>query len=1321
MPEFWILPNHPHFSDFINKKFNKEAISNSLNEKTKLIKWIDDEQKIMTPFDHQWFVSNYLNDNTPYRGLLLYHGLGSGKSGASITIAEGFKNKKIVILTPASLKNNYKIEISKFGEMAYTKNYNWNYILHENYDNFLEKLGISQNNFDQLNKNKKKNKRGIWLIDIDKKPNYNELKKKEQKDLCNQINFLISKKYSIIGYDGSYSTIKYIFKLLPINIQKKILNKCNIKFKNKSKEKNIKKKDGKSPVVKGNKKEEKERKRKEKEEEKKKKAECKKLKKVYDPKTKECRDRKKRSPKKKMKQKAGATKEYKCNIFKNEDDIEINYESWSKNIMKVVNCFRFQSESIINKSNEWCNDWNPFNNKVIIIDEIHNLISSINSSSLFGNIIYQLILNAFDLKLVFLSGTPVRNNLYEFGLIYNLLKGKVPIYRIKNIKNLENDDLKNKLEENKYIEKVILRNDGKNNSIYFTRTPNKFQKTNKTSLSDPKNFEKYLVNSDSLGDSDTEINKKLFKIIKDDLNLDLEIEYLGKFSYFQKYIKAPHNLEKRKMNKKNVESINKSKKEFKDLVLNDNSYFKEIVQGTTSFYNEIYKKDDNGNKISLFPNVKLKEVNLPITYQILDQYIELRKIEQEKEEKSAKFNQIKSGDLKVTSLFKVYTRQASIFTFPKDISRPRKKIMSSELYKKYIEFLDIILDINENEMKFEDFMQKIKDNTYDINDLKLNVDIFNELIKKYNLGKGLLNNEKYINNLIKLDQEMVDSITNDKHKLEDIAKENPNEIEKELTKILKKSKIKDLLSKIRDSDAKYNEKLKKAVDRLDKKIKENKNFKLENWSPKYNRMLNLISKTPGLVLVYSSFRNVEGIQIFKKILNNNGYHEYDYNSKNKNFKKNDYVRYSYKEHKWGSYKIVNIDKKTNKIKIQNQDEEHEVDRKNIFKCSYLEWNTGDKGKKALEIFNHNDNKFGQNCLILLITKSGAEGLNLKNVRQVHLMEPYWNNSRRDQVIGRARRIGSHLSLPEDQRNVNVYNYILNISDEMIEEIKDNKKQTTKLSLATKKEYATVLSKDKWKTTDMQIIEIAKEKEKDINKLLKMVKETALDCDFNYESNKNTDAFSTYNDGLDCYNSLLGTKHVLDDFQVLKNMKKNKLKIKKDKYTSYLYNFLKNKEKLFFLIKSEDHENCEIFDGYFYYFHRLYNNLNIASNKKDIEYINEIYPFDLLNKHKYKQVGIFVNGKFKLDKSYENKYIFSGKEIQIKNSDNKQKIKLLDFYTFISRIINALELTINNEIDIKNVEYKKFETTIISNDQFKIVFNIIKDTFKKPNKLDKWIV
>ena len=70
--------------------------------------------------------------------------------------------------------------------------------------------------------------------------------------------------------------------------------------------------------------------------------------------------------------------------------------------------------------------------------------------------------------------------------------------------------------------------------------------------------------------------------------------------------------------------------------------------------------------------------------------------------------------------------------------------------------------------------------------------------------------------------------------------------------------------------------------------------------------------------------------------------------------------------------------------------------------------------------------YGQQCVLLLATQSGAEGISLKCVRQVHIMEPYLNNVRIEQVIGRARRIASHVKLPKDQRNVTVFKYIIKL-------------------------------------------------------------------------------------------------------------------------------------------------------------------------------------------------------------------------------------------------------------------------------------------------------
>jgi superfamily II DNA or RNA helicase len=62
-------------------------------------------------------------------------------------------------------------------------------------------------------------------------------------------------------------------------------------------------------------------------------------------------------------------------------------------------------------------------------------------------------------------------------------------------------------------------------------------------------------------------------------------------------------------------------------------------------------------------------------------------------------------------------------------------------------------------------------------------------------------------------------------------------------------------------------------------------------------------------------------------------------------------------------------------------------------------------------------------MILLITSAGSESLDLKNTRQIHIMEPHWNESRIKQVIGRVIRYKSHDSLPEEERHVTIYRWV----------------------------------------------------------------------------------------------------------------------------------------------------------------------------------------------------------------------------------------------------------------------------------------------------------
>jgi len=78
-----------------------------------------------------------------------------------------------------------------------------------------------------------------------------------------------------------------------------------------------------------------------------------------------------------------------------------------------------------------------------------------------------------------------------------------------------------------------------------------------------------------------------------------------------------------------------------------------------------------------------------------------------------------------------------------------------------------------------------------------------------------------------------------------------------------------------------------------------------------------------------------------------------------------------------------------------------------------------------------NNNHGEIIKVFMITSSGAEGISLKNTRYVHILEPYWHPVRMEQVIGRARRICSHENLPDDERRVNVYLYLMRFTDEQL--------------------------------------------------------------------------------------------------------------------------------------------------------------------------------------------------------------------------------------------------------------------------------------------------
>ena len=69
---------------------------------------------------------------------------------------------------------------------------------------------------------------------------------------------------------------------------------------------------------------------------------------------------------------------------------------------------------------------------------------------------------------------------------------------------------------------------------------------------------------------------------------------------------------------------------------------------------------------------------------------------------------------------------------------------------------------------------------------------------------------------------------------------------------------------------------------------------------------------------------------------------------------------------------------------------------------------------------NNNNKYGEKVKVVLISDSGAEGLDFQNIRQVHVFTPWYTLNKTEQIIGRGVRNLSHCALPFNERNVEIY-------------------------------------------------------------------------------------------------------------------------------------------------------------------------------------------------------------------------------------------------------------------------------------------------------------
>ena len=152
--------------------------------------------------------------------------------------------------------------------------------------------------------------------------------------------------------------------------------------------------------------------------------------------------------------------------------------------------------------------------------------------------------------------------------------------------------------------------------------------------------------------------------------------------------------------------------------------------------------------------------------------------------------------------------------------------------------------------------------------------------------------------------------------------------------------------------------------------------KLSELSPKFLKIMRKIKKCQGPVFVYSNFKEYGGIRTFARMLEYYGYMNYEFHgSGNK--------RYGI----WSG------------------------DQDILLK------------EEIKAVYNSKDNEYGDKIKVILGSAAVKEGVSFLRVQEVHLLDPYWNMSRIDQIIGRAIRFCSHKDVDKDRRLVKVYIYL----------------------------------------------------------------------------------------------------------------------------------------------------------------------------------------------------------------------------------------------------------------------------------------------------------
>ncbi len=982
-PPAWVPPTRRGFTKFFDNTFATEgefAAQFTLQPKLLGQKDWDACKKLgkadqLETFLYQQFIREYLRSDTPYRGLLVYHGLGSGKTCSAIGAAEalfGQGHKKIIIMTPGSIRENFQSEIQKCGFRHYSLGRNHWISINVNrtvpgvsaatLKNFaLNVIGIPESYFNSLMR--KPSRGNLWIPDFDQPPNYNDLDSTSQTEIRQQITAILENRIEFINYNGvSEATLREWL--------------CSDSEKGDGAEGHFD-----NAVI------------------------------VIDE------------------------------IHHLSQSMNNNLHRWMEHIMTK----RGPAKRLVPPEPVTPNRWKP-------------KLCSLNKKYSRPFLLYRLISEARNSKVIGLSGTPLINFPSELGPLLNMIGGYTHAIKFTIADRTEGarNKVKDMAKKHSRIDFIEITPGQTDVQILMTTFPDGYVKV-----------------VDGSGE--------FMGVRKLDLDEETSLTTQQVAEEITEQIKVAGITIKKDFELVSYPILPVNPKEFDHHFVNANTnkpehigVMKKRIYGLVSYY--------KGSNEDLVPAIK-EDIIVPIRFsKYAMQYYTVRRLK-ELSEKSKdllgkqndpdpydEYSKVQSATN--PSAYRTNSRQACNFAFPPGTRRPYKSIKTEEAFASETEDKTLAL---------------VSDYEYDVTDKELaeeaaaaaeDLAVEREMV-------GLEENEQLGGGKAEEDAAVRDFLNKAKEEAR-LAGFDMEEFEDELST--------EPLKHIDPYDVRLNKALnelyvkKKQYLRLDGASESN----LQKFSPKFAEMIRNITnpeRVPGSSLVYSNFITAEGLTIFGYALEANGFTKIEITG-------------------------------TEADPVLTPEAEASLRKGPGARENRFAFFTGEdwQRKTALRIFNGRinelppkiqkimresgyeelGNKHGEICKVFGITKAGVEGISLKFVRGVHLMEPHWNEVQTDQAKGRAVRICSHAELPPEERTVSIFTYVMEFTKEDIDE---------------KQVIEAIKIKDKEKTTDQHILMLAKKKSELTGAFLKIMKEAAIDCPL----------FSGQNEpGLKCYQGLDGS-------------------------------------------------------------------------------------------------------------------------------------------------------------------------------------------------------